>query len=178
MKSFNEWLVEEHSETIEEGCDVLHKEETENYMFFQNLKVMKSCIDELLDMKESDIDDMLSKGHAWANDHVSGAKTSLEQVCDWIKNSSNKNENIWDQLNTSKVEFAINKENLPELKRFVKSKNAHIEITNSNRGEGTVDGVVRYTSPAMESGEKTKEILDSIKYAIGLVDRRPDDKYI
>ena len=30
-------------------------------MFFQNLKTMKSCIDELLDMNESDIDSMLSK---------------------------------------------------------------------------------------------------------------------
>ena len=92
MKSFNEWLVEEHSETIEEGCDVLHKEETENYMFFQNIKVMKSCIDELLDMNENDIEAMLSKGHDWANDHVSGAKTSLEQVCNWIKNSTNEKE--------------------------------------------------------------------------------------
>ena len=43
-------------------------------------------------MNENDIDAMLSKGHDWANDHVSGAKTSLEQVCNWIKNSSDKNE--------------------------------------------------------------------------------------
>ena len=148
------------------SADKLLKEETENYMFFQNLKVMKSCIDELLDMNENDIDAMLSKGHDWANDHVSGAKTSLEQVCNWIKNSSDKNESInnWNDINL-KFE-GVQKENLPKLKRFLKSINAHIEITNSNRGEGTVDGVITKITPGMEGGEKTKEILQSIKDAI------------
>jgi len=148
------------------SADKLLKEETENYMFFQNLKVMKSCIDELLDMNESDIDSMLSKGHDWANDHVSGAKTSLEQVCNWIKNSSDKNESVFDQLNTSKFEFTIPKENLPKLKRFLKSINAHVETTPTHGNRSYVDGVIRYTSPAMEGGEKTKEILQSIKDAI------------
>jgi translation initiation factor 2 alpha subunit (eIF-2alpha) len=152
------------------SADKLLKEETENYMFFQNLQTMKSCIDELLDMNESDIDAMLSK-HDWASDHVSSAKTSLEQVCDWIKNSIDKNESVFDQLNTSKFEFTIPKENLPKLKSFLKSIKAHIEITNSNRGEGTVDGVIRYTSPAMEGGEKAKEILQSIKDAIAKAKR-------
>ena len=148
------------------SAEKLLKEETESYMFFQNLKTMKSCIDEMLSMSESKIDTMLSKGHDWANDHVSGAKTSLEQVCNWIKNSSDKNESInnWNDIN---LEFEnVLKENLPKLKSFLKSIKANIEITNSHRGEGTVDGVITKITPRMESGEKTKEISQSIKDAI------------
>jgi hypothetical protein len=148
------------------SADKLLKEETENYMFFQNLKVMKSCIDELLDMNESDIDAMLSKGHDWANNHVSVATTSLEQVCNWIKNSSDKNESVFDQLNTSKFEFTIPKENLPKLKRFLKSINAHVETTPTHGNRSCVDGVITKITPGMEGGEKTKEILQSIKDAI------------
>ena len=150
------------------SADKLLKEETENYMFFQNLKTMKSCIDELLDMNESDIDAMLSKGHDWANDHVSGAKTSLEQVCNWIKNSSNKNESInnWNDINL-KFENVL-KENLPKLKRFLKSINAHIETTPTHGNRSYVDGVITKITPGMEGGEKTKEILQSIKDAIAI----------
>ena len=61
--------------------------ETKNYMFFQNLNIMKKCIDEMLAMNESKVDEMLEDGHDWANDHIAGAKTSLEQVCNWLKNS-------------------------------------------------------------------------------------------
>ena len=61
--------------------------ETKNYMFFQNLKTMKNCIEEMLAMNESKVDEMLEDGHDWANDHIAGAKNSLEQVCNWLKNS-------------------------------------------------------------------------------------------
>ena len=109
---------------------------------------------------------MLSKGHDWANDHVSGAKTSLEQVCNWIKNSSNKNESIynWNDIN---LKFEnVPKENLPKLKRFLKSINAHIETTPTHGNRSCVDGVITKITPGMEGGEKTKEILQSIKDAI------------
>ena len=64
--------------------------ETKNYMFFQNLNIMKKCIDEMLEMNQSKVDAMLEDGHDWANDHIAGAKTSLEQVCNWLKNSMEK----------------------------------------------------------------------------------------
>jgi hypothetical protein len=66
----------------------------DNYMFFQNLQTVKECIDEILKMNSSEVDSLLSDGHDWANDHVSGAKTSLEQVCAWLKNSLNKEQNL------------------------------------------------------------------------------------
>lgn len=63
--------------------------EFHNYMFFQNLHTMKKCIDGLLEMNLSEVDNLVSDGHDWANDHVAGAKNSLEQVCNWLKNSLN-----------------------------------------------------------------------------------------
>ena len=70
------------------------KEETKNYMFFQNLNVMKKCIDEILSMNETSVDNLLDDGHDWANDHIAGAKNSLEQVCNWLKNSLENNQNL------------------------------------------------------------------------------------
>ena len=70
------------------------KEETKNYMFFQNLNVMKKCIDEMLSMNETSVDNLLDDGHDWANDHIAGAKNSLEQVCNWLKNSLENNQNL------------------------------------------------------------------------------------
>jgi len=70
------------------------KEETKNYMFFQNLNVMKKCIDEMLSMNETSVDNLLDDGHDWANDHIAGAKNSLEQVCNWLKNSFKDNQNL------------------------------------------------------------------------------------
>jgi len=66
--------------------------EFHNYMFFQNLNIMKSCIDDLMQMDLQKVDNLLSDGHDWANDHVAGAKNSLEQVCNWLKNSMKKEE--------------------------------------------------------------------------------------
>ena len=68
--------------------------EPNNYMFFQNLNVMKKCIDEIMAMNQQKIDHLLDDGHDWANDHVAGAKNSLEQVCNWLKNSIGKENNL------------------------------------------------------------------------------------
>ena len=45
-------------------------------------------------MNQEDVDNLLEDGHDWANDHISGAKNSIEQVCDWLRNSTNKDKNM------------------------------------------------------------------------------------
>ena len=66
------------------------QQETENYMFFSNLKQIARQCKMLLEMDEEMIDQILPDGHDWADDHVSEAKTNMDQVFDFIMNEKRK----------------------------------------------------------------------------------------
>jgi hypothetical protein len=66
------------------------QQETENYMFFSNLKQIARQCQMLLEMDEEMIDQILQDGHDWADDHVSEAKTNMDQVFDFIMNEKGK----------------------------------------------------------------------------------------
>jgi len=59
------------------GCQ---ETETQNYMFFQNLKTIQHAVEELLNMDPAEIDAMLSNGHAWAVDHITTSADDVEEV--------------------------------------------------------------------------------------------------
>jgi len=59
-----------------------HKE-TQNYMFFGNLQTMKRLIDKMLEMDESEIDEIL-KEHNWALDHIATSKDDVEEVFNFL----------------------------------------------------------------------------------------------
>lgn len=59
---------------------------TENYMFFSNLKQMKRQIEILMEIDPMIIEAILQNGHDWADDHVTEAKTNIDQVFDFIMN--------------------------------------------------------------------------------------------
>jgi hypothetical protein len=59
---------------------------TENYMFFSNLKQMHRQIEFLMEIDPQVIDMILQNGHDWADDHVTEAKTNMDQVFDFIMN--------------------------------------------------------------------------------------------
>jgi hypothetical protein len=67
---------------------VLIEQEVElaNYMFFSNLQQMKRQIEMMLDMGPEKIDEIIQNGHDWADDHISEAKTNMDQVFDFLKN--------------------------------------------------------------------------------------------
>ena len=70
--------------------------EQENYMFFSNLKqIMRQC-KMLLEMNPDMIDDIIRNGHDWADDHVTEAKTNMDQVFDFFMNEKNKHEQYTD----------------------------------------------------------------------------------
>jgi hypothetical protein len=71
---------------------VLKEQEMEqsNYMFFSNLKQMRRQIDMMLEMNPNMIDDIIENGHDWADDHISEAKTNIDQVFDFFKNQMDK----------------------------------------------------------------------------------------
>jgi hypothetical protein len=73
------------SKNIKESKD----EELNNYMFFENLHIIKRCIDDVLKMNHEEIDALL-EDHNWATDHISGASLSVQRVCSFIKNEIKK----------------------------------------------------------------------------------------
>ncbi len=71
---------------------VLKEQETAqtNYMFFSNLKQMKRQIEMMMEMDPDMIDKIIQNGHDWADDHISEAKTNMDQVFDFLKNEMEK----------------------------------------------------------------------------------------
>ena len=65
-------------------------EENANYMFFSNLEQIKRQCEMLLEMDPHKIDDIIQNGHDWADDHISEAKTNMDQVFDFFKNEMSK----------------------------------------------------------------------------------------
>ena len=66
------------------------QQELENYMFFSNLKQMKRQIEMMMEMDPTQIDSIIQNGHDWADDHISEAKTNIDQVFDFFKNEMQK----------------------------------------------------------------------------------------
>lgn len=62
----------------------LIKEELNRYMFFQNLKSIKMMVDEMLELDEQMVNDVLTDGHDWANDHVTTSKDDIEEVYNFL----------------------------------------------------------------------------------------------
>jgi hypothetical protein len=73
------------SGVISESEYLNEEEKTEHYMFFANLKTIQNAVEQILKMNEKEIDERISNGHDWANDHVAVAKDNIEQVLHWLK---------------------------------------------------------------------------------------------
>lgn len=69
---------------------VLSEQEEANYMFFSNLEQIKRQCEMMLEMDPQKIDEVLQNGHDWADDHISEAKTNIDQVFDFFKNEMSK----------------------------------------------------------------------------------------
>ena len=67
---------------------VLRENRVENYMFFSNLKQMRRHIDVILEMDQDMVDQILQNGHDWADDHITEAKTNIDQVFDFLINET------------------------------------------------------------------------------------------
>ena len=65
---------------------VLNEQEQTNYMFFSNLTQIKRQCEMMLEMDPNQIDEIIQNGHDWADDHISEAKTNIDQVFDFFKN--------------------------------------------------------------------------------------------
>jgi hypothetical protein len=87
-KSQEEADLKQIKESHDEGHD-----EPENYMFFGNLMTIKKCIDKMMALEPSQVDELLKNGHDWASDHIATSKDDIEEVCNWLCNQMNPKPN-------------------------------------------------------------------------------------
>ena len=90
---------------------VLKESYTENYMFFSNLKQMRRQIDMMLEMDPNMIEEILQGGHDWADDHISEAKTNMDQVFDFFKNEMEKQSQYVDYVQIDEAKKKKKKKN-------------------------------------------------------------------
>ena len=90
---------------------VLKESYTENYMFFSNLKQMRRQIDMMLEMDPNMIEEILQGGHDWADDHISEAKTNMDQVFGFFKNEMEKQSQYVDYVQIDEAKKKKKKKN-------------------------------------------------------------------
>lgn len=67
-----------------EGLDYDEEyEATENYMFFQNIKLINKITSKLLELDEHELDELIDE-HPWAVDHIATSKDDIEEVAGFI----------------------------------------------------------------------------------------------
>jgi hypothetical protein len=81
---------------------VLKEQEQANYMFFSNLEQIKRQCEMMLEMDPNQIDEIIQNGHDWADDHISEAKTNIDQVFDFFKNEMSKEYTDYEDINEGK----------------------------------------------------------------------------
>ena len=69
---------------------VMNEQESERYMFFSNLQQMRRQCDLLLNLDKGMVEEILSNGHDWAQDHIAEAKNNIDQVFDFLMNETKK----------------------------------------------------------------------------------------
>lgn len=62
----------------------LLKENSEKYMFFQNLETIKKEVEDMLRLDPKMVDAILANGHDWAADHISTSKDDIEEVHNFL----------------------------------------------------------------------------------------------
>jgi hypothetical protein len=77
---------------------VLNEQESDRYMFFSNLEQMKRQCDLLLDLNHDEIESILDDGHDWAQDHIAEAKNNLDQVFDFLMNTTKRYHTMNDEV--------------------------------------------------------------------------------
>ena len=73
---------------------IMSEQDSERYMFFSNLEQIHRQTGLLLELNKNTVESVLEGGHDWAQDHVSTAKESLDQVFDFMMNETKDEDNM------------------------------------------------------------------------------------
>lgn len=76
-------------------------EESNNYMFWQNLKSINDNAAEILGMDMSEVDALLSDGHSWAVEHVITSKDDVEEVYHFLEYNMESKPSMMSENNES-----------------------------------------------------------------------------
>lgn len=142
---------------------IMSEQDNERYMFFSNLEQIHRQTGLLLELNKNTVEGVLDGGHDWAQDHVSTAKESLDQVFDFMMNET-KNE---DNINVLEQDYSSDTErHTSDRERQVKS------LFGDKYGQYIPNDVIRYIrkSPAQfikkiyqMYGDKVYDYLDKAK---------------
>ena len=90
--------------------NVLNEQDIEdaNYMFFSNLQQMKRQIEMMMEMDKEVVNEIIINGHDWADDHISEAKTNIDQVFDFLKNEMEIEEAEYENIYEGRKNVATN----------------------------------------------------------------------
>lgn len=142
---------------------IISEQDNERYMFFSNLEQIHRQTGLLLELNKNTVEGILDGGHDWAQDHVSTAKESLDQVFDFMMNET-KNE---DNINVLEQDYSSDTERpTSDRERQVKS------LFGDKYGQYIPNDVIRYIrkSPAQfikkiyqMYGDKVYDYLDKAK---------------
>lgn len=105
-------IIRKELQTLKEGSEG----KQENYMFFGNIQQMQRQCDLLMKEDHERLDAILNE-HDWAQDHISEAKSLLDQVFDFLMNETTK------KGATNMALGFVNDESLSEAKHLDEGKN-------------------------------------------------------
>ena len=77
---------------------VLQEQESPNYMFFSNLEQIERQVKLLQELDPRIVDEILTNGHDWADDHITVAKENIDQVFDFMMNETKRGGDITSQF--------------------------------------------------------------------------------
>lgn len=87
---------------------IINESENGNYMFFSNLEQIKRQCDLLLNLDKNMVNELLTNGHDWSDDHISSAKENIDQVFDFLMNETKKEENVNDLNEMEEIDESKN----------------------------------------------------------------------
>ena len=87
---------------------IIKENENGNYMFFSNLEQIRRQCDLLLNLDKNMVNELLTNGHDWADDHISSAKENIDQVFDFLMNETKKEENVNDLNEMEEIDESKN----------------------------------------------------------------------
>ena len=103
----------------------------------------------MLEMDPNQIDDIIQNGHDWADDHISEAKTNIDQVFDFFKNEMNKTYIDYEEVNEGKKK--VGTKLCARGKSAAKSK---FDVYPSAYANGYAVQVCKGTKPGLDGQKK------------------------
>jgi len=92
----------ELQQIIQEEISKTLNENSEKYMFFQNLETIKKEVEEMLSLDPQTVDAIIANGHDWAADHISTSKDDIEEVHNFLMS----NKAPMDELSKKQMKIA------------------------------------------------------------------------